>query len=117
MLAAIDVRAERDAVVVDLIDRREREHLKPAGIGEDRAIPRGKPMEAAGGADHLEAGSQIEMIRVAEDDPRVERIGAELVRGHRLDGAGGADGHEHRRRDVTAGRVQDAGARVAERRE
>src|SRR5262245_51246869 len=57
------------------------------------------------------------MIGVAEDDAGVERFGAQLVGGHRLDGAGGADRHEHRCRDVAARRVQDAGARVTERRE
>ena len=117
VLAAVDVRAERDAVVVDLVDRGEREHLEAAGVGEDRPVPRGEPVQPARGLHHLEPGPQVQVIRVAEDDPRVERRRAQLVGGHRLDRPERADRHEHRRRDVAARRVQDAGARVAQRRE
>jgi len=100
---AVDVRAEGDAVVVDLVDRGEREHLEPAGVGEDRPIPRGELVESTGQADHLEARAQVEVIRIAEDDPGVERLGAQLVGGHRLDRAERPDRHEHRRRDVPRG--------------
>ncbi len=115
VLGAVDVRAERDAVIVDLVDRGEREHLKAAGVGEDRAIPRREAVQTARRLDHLEARAQVQVVRVAEDDPRVDRRRAQPVGGHRLDRAGGADGHEHRRRDVAVRRVEDAGARVPAR--
>ena len=64
VLAAVDVRAKRHAVVVDLggrsesgrlhlglVDAGEREHLKAARVGEDRPIPRGEAMQPAGGVD------------------------------------------------------------------
>ena len=47
---------------------REREHLETAGIGEDRPVPAREAVQAAVRLDDLEAGPQVEMERVAEDD-------------------------------------------------
>ena len=49
---------------------RQREHLKAAGIGEDRFVPADEAVQAAELADHVEAGAQEQMERVAEDDFR-----------------------------------------------
>ncbi len=51
------------------------------------------------------------MIGVAENDTGVGL--AHHVERQRLDGGGGADGHEDRCRDIAAGRLQHAGARLA----
>jgi queuine tRNA-ribosyltransferase len=50
--------------------------------------------------DALGAGAQHEVIGVAEDDVRAAR--AHVLRLHRLDGRGGADGHEDGRADLAA---------------
>jgi hypothetical protein len=99
---------------VNLVDAGEREHLEAARVGEDRPLPAGEPVQAAGGADDLEARAQVQVVGVAEDDPGVEGRRLELAGGHGLDRALGADRHEHRQRDRAARGVQPAGPGVAE---
>ena len=70
MLAAVEVRAKRDAVVVELAPRLEAEDLKAAGVGEDRAVPRHEAVQAAGRFDGLAARAQPQMIGVREHDLR-----------------------------------------------
>ena len=94
---AVDGRGERDAVLVDLAQRPQAEHLKAAGVGEDRPAPAHEAVQAAVRGDHLDPGTQPEMKGVAEHDLRAERF--ELVGRHRLDRAVGAHRHEHRRVD------------------
>src|SRR5262249_55348655 len=108
----VDVRAGGDAVVVDLDVVALREDLEASGIGQDRAITADHLVQAAVGGDDLEAGAQVEMVGVAEDDVRVERRRGELADGQALDGAGGADGHEDGRLDGPARGLEDAGAGV-----
>jgi hypothetical protein len=50
-------------------------------------------------ADELVAGTQVEVIGVAENDLSAQ--GFKHVLGHGLDRAGGADGHKNRRLDGT----------------
>ena len=83
---------------VSLDELREREDLEAARVGEDRARPADHLVQAAVGGDDLEPGAQPQVVGVAEDDARADRF--ELARGHRLDGAVGADGHEDGRRDL-----------------
>ena len=61
--------AERNAVVVDLEDRvAEREDLEAARVGEDRAVPGHETVQAAELLDHLGPGTEVEVVRVAEQD-------------------------------------------------
>jgi len=92
--AAVQVRAETDALVGDLAELAEREDLKAAGIREQGARPTDEFVQAAHAADGLVAGAQVEVIGVAQDDLRAE--GFKHVLGNGLDGSGSADGHEDR---------------------
>ena len=48
MLAAVDVRRERHAVVIELATVLQAKDLKTAGIGQDRSVPLHESMQAAG---------------------------------------------------------------------
>ncbi len=110
-VAVVDV-AERDAVVVDARDRvAQREDLEPAGVGEDRPVPRHEAVQAAEVADQLVAGAEVQVVRVAEQDLRAEV--AHLVRVERLDGPLRPDRHEDRRAHLAVRGAQHAGARGA----
>ena len=90
--AAIQVRAELDAVVSNFAERVEGEDLKAAGVSEESARPTHESVKAAHAADCFGAGAEIEMVCVAEDDFCAERF--ERVLGDCFDGALRADRHE-----------------------
>src|SRR5690606_4395430 len=46
-------------------------------VGEDRSTPRGESMQSAERTHHVLAGAQVQVISVAEDDPRTGAL--ELV--------------------------------------
>jgi len=92
MLAAVDVAPEGDAVVVDRAVSGEREHLKPTRIRQDGLRPRHETVEATHGLQRLEAGAQIEVVGVPENDVGVGRL--DIGRREPLHGTHRADGHE-----------------------
>ncbi len=94
---AVEVASEIDTVLVDCTQRLQREHLKSAGVGDDRPVPAHEPVEASQVADYLIAGTEMQVIGVGEDHPRAG--GMDLRRIERLDGGEGADRHERRRFD------------------
>ena len=107
-VAVVD-RAERHSLVVGARDRvPEREDLVAAGVGEDRAVPAHECMQAAELGDEILAWTQVQVVRVAEEDRRAER--AQLPGVDALHGALRADGHERRRRHVAVRGAEDAGA-------
>ena len=65
-------------------------------------------MDAAERLDDRLAGSEVEVVRVGEDDVGAER--ADLVGVERLDGSLRPDGHESRRPDVPVRRGENTGA-------
>lgn len=66
-------------------------------------------VQPADGVEHLGARAQVQVVRVAEDDRRVERV--ELARGQPLDGALRPHGHEDRRGDGPVGQHDGRRAR------
>jgi hypothetical protein len=92
MRAAVEVGAELNAVGGDFAEGVKGEDLKAAGVSEDGARPTDEAMQAAHATDGLVAGTQIEMVSVAEDDFDAE--GFERVLRDGFDGALRADGHE-----------------------
>jgi len=90
--AAVEVRAELDAIVSNFAERAEGEDLKAAGVSEEGARPTHEFVKAAHAADCFVAGAEIEMVGVAEDDFRAE--GFERVLRDGFDSALRADGHE-----------------------
>jgi len=95
MAAAVQVRAEADALVGDLTQPAQAEDLKAAGVGEQGPRPTHEPVQPAHAADGFVAGPQVEMIGVGEDDLRAQRFQHVLRNG--LDRARGAHRHEDRR--------------------
>ncbi len=110
---AVEVRAEGDALLVELPQLGEAHHLEAAGIGEDGAGPVHEPVQPAQPLHPVRAGPEHEVVGVAEDQLRAGR--AHGVAGHALDRACRADGHEHGRLDLAMGREQPPGARRAVR--
>src|SRR5665213_1745202 len=96
--AAVQMRAERDPVVVDRAPRLQAEHLVAAGIGQDRTVPRHEPVESAGGGERLAARPQPQMVRVREHDSRADLV--QVARFEQLHVGERPDRHEARRRDL-----------------
>ena len=107
---AIEVRAEFDSVRFDFADGCQAEDLKAAAVGEDGQRPVDKFVEAAGGADDVHPGTDVEMIGVTEDDLSTEF--AEFARVDGFDAALCADGHEDGSVDNTVGGGEAAAAGV-----
>ena len=80
---------------VDLPQRRERHHLKAAGIGQDRVRPVHECMQPAKRGDALRRRPQHQMIGVAEQN--LGARGAHVIVMHALDRGLRADRHEGRR--------------------
>ena len=97
---AVDGRAKLDAALADLAQRLQAPDLEAARVGEDRTAPMHEAVQAAVRADHVDAGPEQQMKRVAEDDLGAELD--ELLGRHRLHAAVGADGHERGRLDRAA---------------
>ena len=89
---AVDVRAERDAALVELAQLRQRHHLEPARVGQDRVRPVHERVQAAQRRDALGARPQHQVIGVAEQDVGAGRAHGRGV--HALDGRLRADRHE-----------------------
>jgi len=95
VFAAVEVRLKLHALRRDLAHLREREDLKAARVSEHGPRPAHEAMDAAGAANHLMPGAQIQVVRVGEDDLRAERLHHALL--HGLDGRSCTDGHKDRR--------------------
>ena len=98
--------SELDRVVVA-------EHLEAARIGEDRAVPVHKLVQATQLGDGVLAGTHGQVIGIGKHD-----LGAELFDGlgrNALDVCLCAHGHEDRRLDVAVRGVQHAGTRMRRR--
>ncbi len=104
---AVEVAAEGDAVLVDDPQVAQRDDLEAARIGQDRAVPAHESMEAAESRDPLMARSQVEVVRVRQDDRGPDL--ADVVGRQRLDRGVGADRHELRRLDDAVGQRQATG--------
>jgi hypothetical protein len=108
MRAAVEVGAELDAVGGDFAEGVEGEDLEAAGVSEDGTRPTDEAMQAAHAADGFVAGTQIQMVSVAEDDFDTE--GFERVLGDGFDSALRADGHEDGGFDGLVGQEETAAA-------
>jgi ribose 5-phosphate isomerase RpiB len=77
------VRAKCHALFIQLAQFAEAEDLKPTGVGEDRAAPRHKTVQAAQFTDGFDARAQVQVIGVPENDVSAEFF--ERVLRHSLD--------------------------------
>ena len=108
---AVDVGSEGDSVFLHFSQLRQRHHLKAAGIRQHGSVPGGEFLQAAEVCDPPGAGTQHQVIGVAEDDigPGV----AHLAPLQALHGALRPDGHERRRSHRAMRRGEKAGASLA----
>ncbi|MGY4236709.1 hypothetical protein ACVIIW_005656 [Bradyrhizobium sp. USDA 4449] len=95
-------------MLTDLAQIRQRHHLEAAGIRQHRPVPPRESLQAAERVDALRAGTQHQMIGVAQHD--ICAGITHLAPVHALHGAGGADRHEGRSPHHTMRRGQAAGA-------
>ena len=100
-LVPIDVGGEIHALLLDLPQRRQGKHLEPAGVRQDRAVPVHELVKASHLPHDLIAGTQVQMVGVAQLDLAAhffQIVGGDAA----LDGGLGAHVHENRRLDGTA---------------
>jgi hypothetical protein len=91
---AVHVRAESDTLGGDLPEGGQRKELIASGVGQDVALPAGKRVEPACGADDVDARSEVEVIGVAEYEVDAHLLQPLMRDG--LDGSIGSDRHEER---------------------
>ena len=68
------MRLEGDAFFFNLAELRKAEYLKSTGIGQCRAVPAGKALQAAHCPDDAVAGTNMQMIGIAEHYLTVDRL-------------------------------------------
>ena len=78
----------------EFTDAGERKDLKSAAVGQYGAVPPGETVQAAGFVQGLGAGTQVEVVGVAQDDLCADFLDQVAVE-HALDAAYGADGHKN----------------------
>ena len=115
MAAAVQVRSEHDAVLVQRPPRGERHHLIAARVGQDRPRPGHEPVQPAKTRDPLGARTQHQVIGVGKD--HLGARGAQHAGRGRLDRGLGADRHERGRLDGAVRGMQPAAPRRAVGRE
>jgi hypothetical protein len=113
-LRAVDHRAQRHAVVVDLRQVPQAEHLVAARVGQDRPVACHQGVQPAELRDRLLARPQVEVVGVREHHPRAER--RQIARQHAFHRPARPDRHERRRRHLAVRRREHARARRAIRR-
>ena len=91
----IQVRTKFHAVFLHLANFCEAENLKAPAVGENRQLPIHELVQSAGSRDDFQAGPDVQVISVAEDDLRAAL--QKFARVHRLDAGLRADGHINRR--------------------
>ena len=103
---------ESDTVIINFTGLCKGEDLKATGVGEHRTMPLHELVQAAHVAHELIAGTQIEMIRVAQDERDIDIL--EMFRREGLDCRLRANRREYRCEQVAVwcGENPSAGAVV-----
>lgn len=101
------MRAEGDPFFGDLAHLTEAEYLEAAAVGKDGLLPVHELVKASGFLDQIVAGTEEQVIGIAENDLRAHIV--ELFRRQRLDGRLRTDRHEHRCLERTVRSTQDSG--------
>ena len=106
MRRAVNVTLEGHTLIVNLAGLRKREDLKAARVGEHGTLPLHELVQAAHIADKFVAGTQIEMIGVAQHERGVDV--SEMFGRERLDRGLRANRREDRREQVAMRRGEDS---------
>ena len=112
MLAAVDVGAELATLFREFANAREGKHLKAAAVGEHGAVETVELMQAAGLFYNVQAGSQVEVIGVAEDNLRLDVV-SEFAQVHAFHAAERAHRHEDGRFNLAVVGFDDTCSGVA----
>ena len=97
MRGTIEMGLKTRAFFRNLAHRAQTKNLIAAAVGEDRPVPTHEPVQPAKLTNQFMAGTQIEMIGVAEQDLTTEFV--QITRQHRLDGSLRPHRHKARRFD------------------
>src|SRR5690606_34639127 len=97
VLTAIKVAAKLHALFSDLAKVVQREHLKPATVGEKRPVPPHEFVKPAHLLNELFAGAQMKMVSVAEHHLATKIL--KLMRREPFDRRLGSHRHKHRSLD------------------
>ena len=114
MPGAVDMALEGTSLGSQAAYLREREHLEAAAVGKYRPVPGLEAVETAGGTQGVQAGAQVQVVGVAQDDLGPDVV-HEVAVVHPLDGTDRPDGHEYGSMYVAVIGRQHAGAGVAVR--
>src|SRR5579884_2154897 len=104
MRRSVEMRAEGDTFFGDFAEFAEAEDLEAAGIRENGARPGHETVKAAELADSFDAGAQVKVIGVAEENLDTQFF--EDILRHSLYRGLCADRHEHRGLNGPMGGVQ-----------
>eukprot|EP00760_Papus_ankaliazontas_P015013 PhM_4_TR16236/c0_g1_i1/m.98587 len=101
---------ELDALLRDLREAQQRDHLEAAGIRQDVPVPTSETVKATDGPQQLLAGPQPQVVRVSQQQLAPEA--AHLFVRQALHGTLRAHGHEHGGADGAVRQLHSAGSRV-----
>ena len=93
MFRPVDVAAEPCSLLSEFAVLGKGEHLKASAVGQYRLFPSAEAVEAAGFMQDFGAGTQIEMVGVAQNDLRLYVV-AQFAHVHAFHGAACAHRHE-----------------------
>src|SRR5207302_4104280 len=96
MDGAVYVGPKPNTLLFDLSQPGETEHLISAAVGENGCVPSHKPVQAPGPSNNLDARSEIQMVRVAQEDRSLDFN--QLPRREGL--YAGLSAHRHERRGM-----------------
>ena len=104
MLAAVDVGAEQDAVLVDVALLSQREDLEAATVRQDRPVPVHELVKPPRLLHQLVAGSEVQVVGVGQEDGRPCLL--HVPGRHGLHRGLGTHGHVYGGVDVPVGGVE-----------
>ena len=109
VLVAVEVRTKHHALFLQLPQLAQRPHLEAARIGQNRPRPRHEAVQPAVALHQLMTWTQVEMVRVRQDDLRVQLF-QQLPGRHALHRSLGPHRHENRRLNGAMGGMQPPGS-------
>src|SRR4051812_26847935 len=107
------MRAKLRSFFSDLAQCAQTPNLKSARVSEHRSFPANEFMQSAARFDGVDSGSQPQVIRVAEDDWRIEIRRFKFFEANALDCTRGSHRHENRRLDHAATSGEGCGTSFA----
>ena len=103
--------AESHTLVGQLAVLGQREDLETAAVGQDGAVPAVELVQATCTLNDVHAGTQVQVIGVAQDDLRLDVL-AKFRHVDGLDGAHSAHGHENGSLDLAMVGRDESGAGI-----